>query len=264
MGIFNFIKKHYTLNDSLSPSTELILQKIQFDWDNRYTAEELNKFYVFNDNIVPQEDTENGHVIMLWWLSKYDPTVKEVPSYFFFQYGLKFSDEIRVLNNQGLLENFKLTDKGTKLLNKSAEIIQKHRFPNGETKLTLFDKLKFKNSHIDLSKIKPVLQDVLSNEAFNEGLELLNKAKVLSKEKLYKESNEAIFKAWKLGYQVPATFNRAAINCRQLKEYNLEVKIIELGIAINNFNDYSNLEYMNNKLQERLEKVKKLQRKNIK
>ncbi|PVY83475.1 hypothetical protein [Convivina intestini] len=87
----------------------------------------------------------------------------------------------------------------------------------------------FEYKEINFNNIKLTALDDISDDTFNKGLNLYKLSHQLNLNKQYKESLNAIFQAWEIGYQSPATFEKAAIVARKLKMYALELEILNLS-----------------------------------
>lgn len=220
---------HNISNYNLNSETEHFLEMIKIDFDSRYSPED----YCINYELMPsKKDKEDVRIVLLWWLNKFDIHEKFPPSYFYFKYGLYIDEEIRYLNEINWLNNFSLTPTGKKTLEQNSEIIDKHRNINRREQYiidTLAD--NFVIEEFDINSIElNIITDENTDFQFDAGNKYLKIAETLTKNKEYEKSLNAIIKAWSIGYQVPATWIRAAINARYLKNRKLEESILLMGI----------------------------------
>lgn len=205
------------------------LISIRYDLEHRYSKAEMDDFFERNGGQEPSYN-KAGVAVMLWWLSKNNPVTGYVPSYFYFNYGMHFTEEVLKLNKLGLLNEFQLTEDGVKYLASHSNDVDNHRDPDGSKRASKQNAAIYEPSgEIDLNKVKFVDFDRLSDKKFQKGLSLLEIAKQLSKEKEYEKALHASYEAMMIGYLTPAIFKRAAISARGMKDYNLEKEILILA-----------------------------------
>lgn len=254
-----FFSKSY----KLSKETLDTLKQIKLTLDSRYTANELNDFFTFNDGQTPEQRTLEGQTIMLWWLTKYNPDSKrELPSYFYFKYGISFVEQVKILNKKGLLNQFEVTEKGKKFIEKHQDIIEQHKDPDGIKRRAKNDIKNHIDIDINLSDVTLVNYDESLDASFDKGSRLFRMAEQLSKEKQYERSLKAIFEAWSVGYQMPVTFQRAAINARYLKNYEMEIAILKLALQSETLTHGKQIDE-DNWIKQRIERASQLARKNV-
>lgn len=72
----------------------------------------------FKDGYLP------GHVYMLYWLTRYNPEFRRVPSYFEYEYGIDFFKEINFLIELTLIDSsYHVTKGGYAILEKHKEVV---------------------------------------------------------------------------------------------------------------------------------------------
>lgn len=236
------LKKQLSTNDSKETPTssnhaprnvfspfEKELARIKYELTHRYSEAEMNDYFARNDGQIPAYN-ESGTAVILWWLNNNDPVTDYIPSYFYFQYGMNFVDEVKKMNVNGLLKEFSLTDAGKQYLSDHMEDVDNHRDPDGSKRAAQQNASVYEPAgDIDFSKVKFVDFDRLSNRKFEKGLSLLNISKELCKQKEYEKALHASYEAMMIGYLAPAIFERAAIIARGMKDYNLEKEILVLA-----------------------------------
>lgn len=235
---FNF-PSHTLVEYQMDDDMEHLLQMIKIDFDSRYAPEE---YRIDIENLPTQTDKENGRIVLLWWLNKFNLTNKMPPSYFYYRYGVYVDEEIRYLNKVGWLNRLHLTKEGLNQLTLHNDVIDNHRYLSKDIKDSIENHKKKIEDLADAFEIEPInLSEIKLNdwstsdgqftkEQGELGYKYFEIAKELTKRKEYKKSLAAVVKAWSLGYQAHDTWLRGAIDARYLKDRRLEETILLMGV----------------------------------
>jgi len=197
-----------------------------------------------------------GHIILLWWLNNSRTDKNKIPSYFLYEYGIDFSNELSALESQGYICNFSLTDKGIETIDKYEKVILEHKSTkiyssDGNIKYHRSDKnIVFDNNSstiLDFSSSGSYLEDQRIGRAYERNGD-------------YEKAIQAYYSAWKLAEKEsinnhlppPNIYERLAIIYRKQKDYLNEIKIMSKAVE----------DYPNDRFKERLKKAKDLYKKN--
>ena len=162
---------------------------------------DFGKFFPWaNDVIYYEPDITIANVIMLWWLDKYHHTSRVIPGYFERNYVKNFNIEVRKLQQTKII-NFdnSLTELGSTILKNNFRFVELHR--NG-----------WLTNKLNPTKYEPITPFL--------------RAERLSKDGFPDKSNDILLKLKKGRNNDAGVYERLAINYRKLKNYKLEVNII--------------------------------------
>lgn len=220
----------------------------------------LEQMEVFPSTKVPKQYMNplsngllRGEIILLWWLNKPRTNKTNPPRYLLYKYGINVQNHLLSLEKEGYITpNKKLTQKGSKLLERNTQIIREHKAvkgyeSNGDITYIFSDKKVAE----DMGKFKSsgnLVKDQFIGKSFE-------------KVKDYKNAIKAYHSAYSLSLKdkdfkdspPPNIFNRLAIIYRKFKQYEKEVNIIQEALRY----------YPENKsFLDRLEKAKSSSKKN--
>jgi len=222
---------------------------------NNFPAALIAKEYMIRNN----QNLLQGDIILLWWLTqKKVKNISKYPQYFLYEYGIDFNKELIQLKSNGLVtKNNQLTTSGKTILENNSDSIKMHRAkkyysPNsGKIK---YESINDVNIHQTLRKPRDTTNESKMDDYYyaeEQRLELLWKLERFSSaEKL---GNKLIQE----GITYPAVFYRMAVLYRKKKDYEKEIKILELGIQ----RQVHNTGVAPDRFTDRLDRARKLQRK---
>lgn len=169
-----------------------------------------------------------GHVVMLWWLSNPRTNKKRVPSYFLYEYGLDFSQELKKLEQFSYLKKGLITEKGLEFLKEHDFVIAEHK-----SNKTYSADGTISYSVVNLSD---VTSDFVSSGDFVRDQQI---GRELERIHDFENAIKAYYSAWKLAEKDPImqqpppnVFTRLSMIYRKQKMIEKEIEILEIANKI--------------------------------